>query len=1195
MRRALRSVLPLALILALVSGLVGPVLGGTVGLISGQVTDAQTRAPLANVRVTAISPSGRGRATTDSRGFYSVLGLAPDTYTVSFERSGYEPRAVEGQTVNADQTTTVGLAMEKALRTIANVGARASSSAFQPNHPHDTYTVTAKDIGEIQGTQLNNNATQLFTSLPSVTSAGQVGGVPIVRAGRANEIGISVNGAPETNSFTGTFGAAQLQDQHFNFDVLDTVPTLAIQDLQLTPGVADASFGDTGTGNINIVFKKGAYPAFSDAILGLGGGHYYHGVSLDYGAASPDGRWNAYFMYHGDNKYPNWGDGHTATEAGVLYWPGLQVSRQYIGNVGYNWGPNNKYGVQLQAYADYAALAADYGANNAQVCFYTCNQNTLAPLGQGDGMCSYLHLDDPVGNNPPDAISGYPDQKNCWGLLPLYPGQRSYSESVAQAGLAAFSEDFPHYNYQVEFHANLTPTTFMQARFFRSGGYQTDNQLDVGNPYIFQKGGPATGLNLDFTKQFSEKNLVKFGGSFSYVHPENNLAFPLWGIEITRFDNEWNWLDFVPQNYGNQGCPMTWRYYPLINISSTADYCGYLEQQTGSSIVQMPGNAVQTNISPHYASGYITDQWKPNSRLTANIGVRIDTASYNYPAPVVDPATCTSLYMPLTVTWPTDANGNPISVVPGKTCPKETFADFSDSMHPKVWQPRLGVAWKMGDSDAIRADYGRSMTWVPENFIDGGTVAPNVAASLARVPSYFNPGSYCLNWGSDVDPRCSQNGGTNPEGTPYPGFNQSFQPGQSVGYYNYYNPFPCGGGLVNGACPTNPNWPLPPPGQPNPVGAAACGIAPGIVPCTSYQQQLRWEYSNDYQGVGGSRSGLLQPIPPAQFSNYSFGYTHQFANGIGRGFLQSLTQGTGVALTVWKRNGGHLQVQQNLPQLNTLGELVRGPDNSILTYSSSQTANGVDLANGLEARITRSRLFGLSMQFSATYQHALTSVFADPNNVYSGLYGGSVNGPSQFLNLLYPVSYISPLTTSTVLSFHTRSGWRFGTRVDWSKGYPIGAGEYAAAFVSGNPYLVRNTNALNGSNATRFVDPFNPGTQLSPNIAATNGAAEGRYAWGKLTPPQSFTSAQIEKEFSNRVTIGLNVDNIFNEPWFGAQLNSRYQPVATGISGPKSGTSTNNLPAGVNYTQLLGGQGPFINVPSYEGRTYYLYLQIRNI
>src|SRR5579884_4317628 len=75
---------------------------GTTGIISGTVTDQETHAPIANVRVTAASPSGTYAATSDSRGFFSMAGVYPDTYAVSFQATSYAPASQPGVIVFAD-------------------------------------------------------------------------------------------------------------------------------------------------------------------------------------------------------------------------------------------------------------------------------------------------------------------------------------------------------------------------------------------------------------------------------------------------------------------------------------------------------------------------------------------------------------------------------------------------------------------------------------------------------------------------------------------------------------------------------------------------------------------------------------------------------------------------------------------------------------------------------------------------------------------------------------------------------------------------------------------------------------------------------------------------------------------------------------------------------------------------------------
>ena len=66
---------------------------GSTSVLTGNVVDASTRAPVADVVVTATSPSLQGEqvVVTDSSGLYRVPQLPPGTYTLRFEKETYRP------------------------------------------------------------------------------------------------------------------------------------------------------------------------------------------------------------------------------------------------------------------------------------------------------------------------------------------------------------------------------------------------------------------------------------------------------------------------------------------------------------------------------------------------------------------------------------------------------------------------------------------------------------------------------------------------------------------------------------------------------------------------------------------------------------------------------------------------------------------------------------------------------------------------------------------------------------------------------------------------------------------------------------------------------------------------------------------------------------------------------------------------
>src|SRR5580698_8333352 len=104
------------------------VLAGTTGGLSGQVVN-ETGSPVAGAIVKATSPSQTASVTTDAGGHFSFLTLAPDTYTVTAAKDGFETSSNAGVSVFADQTITVAVRMSHAgLKNIASVTARAASS-----------------------------------------------------------------------------------------------------------------------------------------------------------------------------------------------------------------------------------------------------------------------------------------------------------------------------------------------------------------------------------------------------------------------------------------------------------------------------------------------------------------------------------------------------------------------------------------------------------------------------------------------------------------------------------------------------------------------------------------------------------------------------------------------------------------------------------------------------------------------------------------------------------------------------------------------------------------------------------------------------------------------------------------------------------------------------------------------------------
>jgi hypothetical protein len=215
---------------------------GTTGVINGRATDAHGGKPIAAATVSAASPSARYSGQTDTNGFFVFTGVTPDTYTVSFAKSGFEEFTESGVTVFADQVAVVNVPLVATLKTIGTTVSRSNRGSYQPSQPQDTYTVTGSDMQTIQGKSGITDEKSLLSRLPGASL--DVNGLPVLRGGRVNEEGYAFEGIEQTNAFNG-----------LSQNVYRLNP--AVGQLQLTPGPGDASSGNAGTGVINLVVKRG--------------------------------------------------------------------------------------------------------------------------------------------------------------------------------------------------------------------------------------------------------------------------------------------------------------------------------------------------------------------------------------------------------------------------------------------------------------------------------------------------------------------------------------------------------------------------------------------------------------------------------------------------------------------------------------------------------------------------------------------------------------------------------------------------------------------------------------------------------------------------------------------------------------------------------------------------------------------------
>jgi len=181
------------------------VLAGTTGGLSGRVLSGA--APVASAKVTVTSPSQTVSTTTDSGGNFSFASLAPDTYTVSVEKQGYEPVTQAGVNVFVDQSQTLTIAARKALQEIGRTTARASTDLVKPGTTADVYSVNALQQSKFSGLGGGGGLNNAYSAIASVPGAyvpsNQAGYFQTIhiRGGDFNQVGYEVDGIPVNRSF----------------------------------------------------------------------------------------------------------------------------------------------------------------------------------------------------------------------------------------------------------------------------------------------------------------------------------------------------------------------------------------------------------------------------------------------------------------------------------------------------------------------------------------------------------------------------------------------------------------------------------------------------------------------------------------------------------------------------------------------------------------------------------------------------------------------------------------------------------------------------------------------------------------------------------------------------------------------------------------------------------------------------------
>jgi len=202
---------------------------GTTGKITGRVLSDKKSPVLA---VTCFLEGTRFGAYTNEQGQYTILNVPAGTYTLRFQRVGYEIKSVQGVVVSSDQTTTQDIVLGETAIQMQEVVVTAERPPVEVSVTSSQVSLTAKEIKALPVQELNDVVN---------LQAGVVDGH--FRGGRKDEVQYQVDGVSANNAYD-------------NSSSLRLDRSL-LQEVQVISGTFDAEYGQAMSGVVNAVLKQG--------------------------------------------------------------------------------------------------------------------------------------------------------------------------------------------------------------------------------------------------------------------------------------------------------------------------------------------------------------------------------------------------------------------------------------------------------------------------------------------------------------------------------------------------------------------------------------------------------------------------------------------------------------------------------------------------------------------------------------------------------------------------------------------------------------------------------------------------------------------------------------------------------------------------------------------------------------------------
>jgi hypothetical protein len=643
----------------------------TTGVIEGTVVDPTGAAlPGASVSLKNTGTNFEQTLTTNQQGRFRGLLLPLGPYRVTVTLSGFGTLVREGIRLGVGQTITLDLKLD--LSTVQQeIKVTAEAPVVETSRTAGATRIEEKAVNNLPN--LQHNFIDFTKLTPGVTTVQSPDGEQLIVNGQKGiQNNVSVDGADFNNPFFGEYRGGQRPAFTFNLD--------AIQEVVVVADGANAEFGRSSSGFINIVTKSGSNDFH-------GSGHvYYKDNSL---AARPlDDNGNAKPEFDFDQGQLGATLGGPIQRDSLFFFLGFDGQRARSTK---QVDPNRIEQRVVDAYASLGSPVENGSierTNDARVFLakidWNANSQNLIT-----GRYNYTWADQNNGTFDVDS----------WGRS-ANADERDYSNAGTATALTLF-----------------TP---MVSNEFRAQWAREERPRPYNGPLITGQDRPLPDTAFDFVKGYRfgmpffipvdyHDTRMQFVDNVSYIWGQHTFkagveynevasaqTFRGFGNGIWKFSSTDGFLNYQKNpNYvecSNGSSSQTGTCPPGTTVTGPVIF--YLQQAgVGGLTVDEAGTQKLTQKEP---AAFIQDVWQPMPNLTVQVGLRWEAQIE--PDPITPPDQV--FFAPFI----------------GQTVKGQTFpSDGTIPSDKKMWQPRVGVVWdpwKDGKT-ALRGNIGLFYARVP--------------------------------------------------------------------------------------------------------------------------------------------------------------------------------------------------------------------------------------------------------------------------------------------------------------------------------------------------------------------------------------------------------------------------------------------------------------------------------------------------